>query len=321
MLELFKDIKDDLQAVEKELKAVVLTPNPILTETSTSQLNAGGKRLRPALSLLGAKFCDFNLEKVLPLAVALELIHTATLVHDDVVDASMTRRGMPTIKAMFGNSVSTYIGTFLFARSLILISNYEEKPLISRVLSDASVKMCEGEIYQISTTFDINQNLKDYFYRIKHKTALLFAASVQLGAVACGASENIYLPLRRYGLNAGMAFQITDDILDLVADQRQLGKPIGSDLRSGIITLPVIHALDRRGRDSELAGLVGKVDKSEAEVREAIDAIKECGAIEYSIGVAGKYIEKAKSELESLPDVPVRDTLAMAADFIGSRKF
>lgn len=321
MLELFKDIKDDLQAVEKELKAVVLTPNPTLTETSTNQLNAGGKRLRPALSLLGAKFCDFNLEKVLPLAVALELIHTATLVHDDVVDASMTRRGMPTIKAMFGNSVSTYIGTFLFARSLILISNYEEKPLISRVLSDASVKMCEGEIYQISTSFDINQNLKDYFYRIKHKTALLFAASVQLGAVACGAPENIYLPLRRYGLNAGMAFQITDDILDLVADQRQLGKPIGCDLRSGIITLPVIYALDRSGRDSRLAGLVGKVDKSEAEVQEAIDAIKECGAIEYSIEVAGKYIKKAKSELESLPAIPVRDTLAMAADFIGSRKF
>lgn len=277
--------------------------------------------MRPALSLFGARFYDFQLEKVLPLAVALELIHMATLVHDDVVDASMTRRGMPTVKAVFGNSVSTYIGTYLFARSLILISAYEDKPLVSRVLSDTSVKMCEGEIQQISTSFDINQNLKDYFYRIKHKTALLIAASVQLGAVACGAPENIYMPLRRYGLNIGMAFQITDDILDLVADQRQLGKPIGSDLRRGIITLPVIYAMGKSGRDNRLVELVGKVDKSEAEVREAIDAVKKCGAIEYSFGLAEKYIKKAKSELEDLPALPVRDTLASAADFIGIRKF
>lgn len=321
MLELFNDIRDDLQAVEKELRAVVQTQNPLLTETSTHLLNAGGKRLRPALSLFGAKFYNFDLEKVLPLAVALELIHMATLVHDDVVDASMTRRGIPTVKAKWGNSISTHIGTYLFAKSLILIAKYEDTPLISRVLSDTSVKMCEGEIQQISTSFDVYQSLKDYFYRIKRKTALLIAASVQLGAVACGAPGSIHLPLRRYGHNIGMAFQITDDILDMVADQSQLGKPIGSDLRQGIITLPVIYALANSPQRGRLMELVNKVDKSEDEVQEAIKIIRCCGAIEYSFEITGKYIMKAKEELKYLPDIPTKSTLSLAADFIGIRKF
>lgn len=321
MLELFEDIKEDLQAVEEELKAVVHTPNPLLTDTYTHLLSAGGKRLRPALSLFGAKFSNFNLQRVLPLAVALELIHMATLVHDDVVDASMTRRGIPTVKALWGNSISTHIGTYLFAKSLILIAKYEDTPLISRVLSDTSVKMCEGEIQQISASHDAGQNLKSYFYRIKCKTALLIAASSQLGAVACGAPKSIYLPLRRYGYFIGMAFQITDDILDIIADCHLLGKPVGSDLRQGIITLPVIYALANSREKEKLSQLVRKVDKSEEEINEAISIIRQCGAIEYSFAIAGKFIEKAKKELQALPDIPARKTLGLAADFIGQRKY
>lgn len=318
--ELFNEIRDELQAVEEELRSVVQTQNQLLTETSTHLLNAGGKRLRPALSLYGAKFYNFNLEKVLPLAVALELIHMATLVHDDVVDASMTRRGIPTVKAKWGNSISTHIGTYLFAKSLILIAKYEETPLIPKVLSDTSVKMCEGEIQQISASFDIYQSIKDYFYRIKRKTALLIAASVQLGAAACGAPASIHLPLRRYGYNVGMAFQITDDILDMVADQSQLGKPVGSDLRQGIITLPVIYALANCNNRERLMEIIGKVDKNEDEVQEAIAIIKNSGAIEYSFEVTRKFINKAKKELKALPDIPTRLTLSRAADFIGIRK-
>lgn len=321
MLELFNDIREDLQDVERELRAVVQSPNPLLTETSTHLLNAGGKRLRPALSLFGAKFYNYDLEKVLPLAVSLELIHMATLVHDDVVDASMTRRGIPTVKARWGNSISTHIGTHLFARSLMLIARYEDTPLISKVLADTSVKMCEGEIQQISASFDANQGLKDYFYRINRKTALLIAASAQLGAVACGAPRSIHLPLRRYGHYIGMAFQITDDILDLIADQVQLGKPIGSDLRQGIITLPVICALADCPERERLMELVNKIEKSEDEVREAIQIIKGCGAIERSFEIAGKYLIKAKMALKALPDIPTRSTLSLAADFIGIRKF
>ncbi len=321
MLKLCNEIRDELQAVENALNAVAQSHNSLLTETSTHLLNAGGKRLRPALCLFGAKFYNFNLENVLPLAVALELIHMATLVHDDVVDASMTRRGIPTVKAKWGNGISTHIGTYLFAKSLLLIAKYENTPTISRVLSDISVKMCEGEIQQISTSFDVYQSLKEYFYRIKRKTALLIAASAQLGAVACGAPVNIHLPLRRYGHNIGMAFQITDDILDIVADQTLLGKPVGDDLRQGIITLPVLYALANCTNRDRLAELVIKVDKNEDEVREAIEIIKYSGAIEYSFEVAGKYIMKAKEELKVLPDIPIRSTLSMAADFVSARRY
>lgn len=321
MLELFVDIKDELQAVENELSEVLKADYPILTETSTHLLNAGGKRLRPALVFFGAKFYKFDLEKVMPLAATLELIHMASLVHDDVVDASMTRRGMPTVKALWGNRISTHIGSYLFAKSLTQIAKYGDWPLISEVLSDTSVQMSQGEIIQISSSFDANQSIREYFYRINCKTALLIAASAQLGAVACGAPSSIYLPLRRYGHNVGMAFQITDDILDMIAEQGQLGKPVGGDLRQGIITLPVIYALSRCEDKKRLADLVVKVHKSDDEVEEALEIVRNCGAIEYSFNIANKYIAKAKAELSNLPDLPTRVTMGMAADFVIARKF
>lgn len=321
MLEFFEDITKELQLVEKELGAVVNTPNPFITETSTHLLNAGGKRLRPALCLFGAKFYNFDMHRLLPLATALELIHMASLVHDDVVDASLTRRGNPTVKAMSGNKISTHIGSYLFARSLILLARYENTPLISIALANTSVNMGEGEIQQIAASFDVKQNLKDYLYRINRKTAMLIAVSAQLGAVACGAPKSIYYPLYRYGHGVGMAFQITDDILDMVADQRELGKPIGSDLRQGIITLPVIYALGSARQKDRLKELVAKPDKGEDELQEAISIITGSGAIERSFKLVGKYISKAKQALTELPDLPTRLTLSLAADFVGIRKY
>lgn len=320
MLDIFAEIRDDLKIVEEELRAVVQAPDPLIAETATHLINAGGKRLRPAFCLFGAKFYNYNLKKVLPLAVALELIHMATLVHDDVVDSAVTRRGIPTVKAMWGNKISTHLGDYILGKSLILISNYQN-PIIPGVLSDTSVKMSEGEILQISTTFDSSQTIKDYFYRINRKTALLIAASCQLGAVACGAPASIYRPLRRYGHNIGMAFQITDDILDLVADQRKLGKPIGSDLRQGILTLPVIYSLQHCSQLERLKEIILKHEKSEDEVREAVELIVSCGGIEHANAVVLKYIEKAKEALSLLPDISVRDTLSIIADFISIRKF
>ncbi|MEW5954696.1 MAG: polyprenyl synthetase family protein [Bacillota bacterium] len=320
MLDIFEDIRADLNVVEQELKAVVQSPNRLLTDTALQLINAGGKRLRPAFCLLGGKFYSYNLDKLLPLAVALELIHMATLVHDDVVDSSLTRRGVPTVKYQYGNKISTHIGDYLFAESLILIARYEE-PLVSRVLADTSVKMCEGEIHQISASFDLNQTIKDYFYRISRKTALLIAASCQLGAVACGAPREIYGALRRYGHNIGMAFQITDDILDLTAEQQKLGKPIGGDIRQGIITLPLIFALRRSPQRGRIKKLFDRRIKNEAEVLEIIELIRDCGGIQHSARVAERYVHKAKKELARLPDVTACFTLGIIADFISIRNF
>ncbi|HHW42331.1 heptaprenyl diphosphate synthase [Desulfofundulus thermobenzoicus] len=320
MLQFFQEIKDELAVVERELQNALQTPDPLLTETATHLLKAGGKRLRPAFSLLGGKCFNFNLERILPLAVALELIHMATLIHDDVVDDAQTRRGKPTIRACWGNRISTHVGDYLFARSLIIIARYDN-PLIPRVLADTSVKMCEGEIQQISGSFTEDQSVRDYFYRINRKTALLIAASCQLGAVACGAPADIHLALRRYGHYLGMAFQITDDILDLVARQGQLGKPVGSDLRQGIITLPVIYALEQSPRREYLKTLILSREKDEKQIQEAINLILDCGAIEHSAAIVRKYVFKAKEALGVLPEKPAKNILGAIADFIGVRKF
>jgi len=319
-LAFFSDIHSDLKVVEKELAKYVVADDPLLTETSGHLLRAGGKRIRPAFALLAGKFYNYNLQKLLPLTVALEIIHMASLVHDDVVDASLIRRGRPTVRAKWGNRISLHTGDFLFARSLLLIAQYEDKR-ISQVLSRVSVEMCQGEVQQIAASFDADQTLRDYFYRIKRKTALLISASCQLGAVVVGAPEPMVWNLTRYGYYLGMAFQITDDILDMVAEEKVLGKPVCGDLRQGIITLPVIYALERTEEKARLRELVTKKVKSEGEVKETIRLIKESGAIEYSFNIAHKYLEKAKKELAKLPDVKTKKTLRYIANYIKERKF
>lgn len=318
--ELFAQVQDELKSVEAELAKIITAPDELLTATSLHLLNAGGKRLRPAFALLAAKVNMDNLEPVLPLAVALELIHMASLVHDDVVDASLTRRGIPTVKAKWGNRVSMHTGDYIFGKSLVLISGYAD-PRIARVLSRVSVQMGIGEIQQIVSSFDLQQNLRDYFYRIKRKTALLISASCECGAVASGASDRDISALTLYGYHLGMAFQISDDILDVVADKQEFGKPIGGDLRQGIITLPIIAALANSNNKERLRKIVETREKSEAEVLEAIELIKASGAIEYSLDVSERFIRKALAQLEKLPDVQVRDTLALIASFINLRKY
>lgn len=320
MQELFGEIKSELKVVEEELRKVLQAPDPFITETATHLLNAGGKRLRPAFSLLGGRCGDYSFERVLPLAMALELIHMATLVHDDVVDSAVKRRGVDTVKALWGNKVSTHIGDYLFSKSLILVSRYEE-PLISRVLAETSVKMCEGEMLQIVTCYDLNQTVKDYFYRIKRKTALLISASCQLGAAVCGAPAGVAESLRRYGYNLGMAFQITDDILDMVADQELLGKPVGSDLRQGILTLPAIYALRHSPRRERLFELVSGREQSDGKIGEAIEIIKDCGGIVFAARVGQRFIARAKRALTALPAEPVKETLRLVADYIQTRRY
>lgn len=318
--ELFYEIADDLKIVENELQKVVQASNPLLKETATHLLNAGGKRLRPAFALLAGKFHQYDSEKLIPISVALELIHMASLVHDDVIDASVTRRGIPTVKANWGNKISMHTGDYISGQSLILISQYEN-PEISKVLSDVIVKMCEGEIQQIITSFNTNQGIKDYFYRIKRKTALLISASCRCGALAVDAPAAVTQALTLYGHYLGMAFQITDDILDMIADQDELGKPVGGDLRQGIITLPIIFAMQSSSQSKRLLEIIAQREKSERDVQDAIQIIKDSGSIDQAFAMSNQYIDKAKAQLELLPDIESRDTLALIAEFVNIRKY
>lgn len=316
---LYEEIGPEMQLVDEELKSLVKLDHQVLAEASSHLLLAGGKRLRPAFVLLAGKFSPAPVERLIPLAAAVELIHMASLVHDDVIDCSTTRRGVPTVKARWGNRVSLHTGDYLFAKALILISQYNE-PRILSILSDVSVKMVEGEIQQIITAFDHQQSVRDYLYRIKRKTALLISTSFMLGAIAIGAPEQLIRSLGRYGHYIGMAFQITDDLLDYTSSEEVLGKAVGSDLTQGIITLPAIYTL-RSGQAERLRDLITRIEKGEDVIKEALGIVCQGDGLEKAHILKDKYIIKARRELTKLPDVPARETMSRIADFINIRQY
>jgi len=317
---LFLEIANDLKKVEKELDKFLKVSDPVLSQTCVYLLQAGGKRMRPGFTLLSGKFFQYKFEKLLPVAMAIELIHMATLVHDDVVDASLTRRGRPTLAASWGNTVSIATGDYLFAKALELIVKIDD-PKVSRILADVSIEMCQGEIQQIKCSYDINQSPKEYYYRIRRKTALLLGLSCKLGAIMSNADSRQVWLMSTYGHCLGIAFQIVDDILDITANPKVLGKPVGGDIRQGIITLPMIYALQDTQSSERLKTLLSKRVKSEEETQEAVELIKESGGIEKSREVVTLYIEKAIRHLYELPDIGSRGALIELAEFVGERGY
>lgn len=228
--DLFKLVRKEMELVEQSLYQHVNTSEQVLSEASTHLIKAGGKRIRPGFALLVARMYRDDIGYAIPLATALELVHMATLVHDDVIDNSEVRRGTGTVKRLWGNRVAIYAGNFVFARALDLIASYNRQDILE-VVADASMKICQGEIEQMLSCFNVNLGLKNYLRRIERKTALLISLSCQVGAMLSTSNPKEIEALRRYGYDLGLAFQITDDILDFVADEATLGKPTGSDIR------------------------------------------------------------------------------------------
>jgi heptaprenyl diphosphate synthase len=268
--------------------------------------------------LLAAKFGDYDIHVIKNAAMALELIHMASLVHDDVIDDSDLRRGAPTIKSKWDNRVAMYTGDYIFARSLEVMSVIEN-PLAHQLLADTIVEVCRGEIEQIKDKFDFNQSLKTYLRRIKRKTALLIASGCQLGAIAAGVDENVHKQLFRFGYYVGMTYQIRDDILDFQGTEKELGKPAGGDLRQGNITLPVLIAME----EPRIRAMVENVreDISRDELTAVIQAINSSGAIEKASEMGNAYLDKAFAVLETLPPNRAKKTLSEIAKFIGKRKY
>ena len=317
---LFREIANDLKKVEKELDKVLQVSDPVLSQTCVYLLQAGGKRMRPGFTLLSGKFFEYRFERLLPVAMAIELIHMATLVHDDVVDASLTRRGRPTLAASWGNTVSIATGDYLFAKALELITKIDN-PQVSKILAEVSIEMCQGEIQQINCSYDINQTARDYYYRIRRKTALLLGLSCKLGAIMSDASRRQVWLMSTYGQCLGIAFQIVDDILDITADPKVLGKPVGGDIRQGIITLPMIYALKDSQEAGRLKELLSNRTKTEDEVQQAVQLIKDSAAIEKSREMVTLYIDKAVKHLHELPDIASRSALIELAEFVGERSY
>ncbi len=319
LVDIYLQLKGDVQYIEKELEKAIDSRLADLYQSSTHLLKAGGKRMRPVFVLLGGKLGNYDLEKLKYVAVPLELIHMATLVHDDVIDDSDKRRGADTVRAKWDNRVAMYTGDYIFARALSMASELPN-PQIHQILSRAMVDLCIGEIEQIRDLNNWEQGLRVYLRRIKRKTALLFAISGQLGAVAAGATPDIVRRMYLYGYNVGMAFQITDDILDFTATEKQLGKPVGSDLRQGNITLPALYSA-KVGPEKETFQAWIRQGSIDAHLDEAISLIRKSEGIAYANRLAARYIERACSVLQPLPQSKTKKSLLGIADFICGRKF
>ncbi|KAA0550264.1 heptaprenyl diphosphate synthase component II [Bacillus sp. BGMRC 2118] len=315
---MYSFLSSDLEKIENELQLTIKSEHSLLQEASLHTLQAGGKRLRPVFVLLAGKFGQYELGTIKDVAVALELIHMASLVHDDVIDDADLRRGQPTIKAKWDNKIAMYTGDYIFARSLELMTNIE-KPEAHKILAHTIVEVSLGEIEQIRDKYNFDQHIKTYLRRIKRKTALLIAASCQLGAIASDVPKHFHEKLYLFGYYVGMAFQITDDILDFVATEEQLGKPAGSDLIQGNITLPVLLAL----RNPELKEHITSVNEGmdPKEIIPIIEAIKGSGSIEQSIEYSDWYLKKALSIMKEFPTGKAKLALTNIAKFIGKRKY
>ncbi len=316
---LYSDLRPELEMIEKELEIAVASNSLLLNEASLHLLQAGGKRIRPVFVLLAGKFGSYNVEVMKQVAVPLELIHMASLVHDDVIDDSEMRRGQATVKAQWNNSVAMYTGDFILARALEYITVIGD-PKVHEILSKTMIEVCRGEIIQIEDKFKLDQNVRDYLRRIKRKTALLISSSCELGATVSGTDAETAARLRRFGYFIGMSFQITDDILDFTSSDEELGKPAGSDFIQGNITLPVLFARKDPVIYSKLRKFVGQ-EMTDTQRLEIVEMIRNSPALQEAKSLSDQYLDKALKELGHLPKGNANKTMRKIAMFIGKRKF
>jgi len=322
MIQLYASMKSELRAIENEMVRVMTSDLPLLSETSLHLLKAGGKRIRPVFVLLSGKFGTYDKPALEKVAVSLELIHMATLVHDDVIDDADTRRGQLTVKSKWDNRMAMYTGDYIYAKALTVITELGN-PRIHQILSGAMVQMCIGEMEQIRDFFNTRQNVRRYLLRIRRKTALLIAISCQLGALAADAPPAACRSLYRFGYNVGMAYQIIDDLLDLCGTEKTIGKPPGSDLRQGNITLPVLYALEDEAVRQPLLAAIEEIRESEgkADSSAAVRLVRASRGIADAERLADRYIAKALQALETLPAMPAKDNLAQIARFVAERSY
>jgi geranylgeranyl diphosphate synthase type I len=313
---------DIIKTIEDELN--VITPDN-LQEASIYLTKAGGKMLRPALSLITAEAVGGQKENALKAGSAIELIHTFSLIHDDIMDDDDMRRGMPSVHKVWGEDVAILAGDTLFSKSFEIIINSEGTSHLQNnkalaTVADACVKICEGQALDMGfeDRFDVTED--EYMEMIFKKTGALIAAATKVGAIMGGASDDVVDAMYEYGRLIGLAFQIQDDYLDLASDEETLGKPIGSDIGKGKMTIIAINGLSSAGDGSEkLLEILKDDDNSQDDIDLAIEILTECGAIEYARNLALDSVNKAKEVLEILPDSSSKQVLADIADFVLER--
>ena len=316
----YPDIAEELQDINRIIKENVKSSEKEFNEAIFPLVNTEGKMLRPAFLLLAAKFGDYNLEKIHNLAASIEMMHMATLVHDDIVDEAKLRRGVETIQHKYSKEYAVYIGDFLFCQCFMMLSKYDYSAENLRDISKAISKICMGEIIQHNIRYSKNTNLKKYIKVISGKTAALFAVSFYSGAKESNCSEKTAHLLGRVGYYIGMAFQIIDDVLDYSGDTDELGKSAQSDLIKGDYTLPLIYAM-AEDKENKISAILDKSSLNSENVREITKLVIEYKGIEKAQNLANKYTKKAFDYIEKLPNCESKEIIKDITQKLLNRNF
>ncbi len=317
---IYEPIEEDLAKVEDRLKSVSKVDFAHLSELLEYSLKSSGKRIRPALTLLSGKFYDYNLDYLLPMAAAVEIMHTATLVHDDAIDNSPIRRGRPTVYKLWGGEQAVLLGDYLFAEAGALTASTHNLRAI-KLFAETLKTISSGEISQAFYAFNLEQDREQYFQRVAKKTASLFSMATESGAALSQAPEESIQILIEYAYNLGIAFQVVDDILDFIGTEEELGKPVGSDLTQGTLTLPAMLLLKYYPEDNPIKRIFqDKSREKQKDIALAIELVRNSSIVQECYQIASDYCSKACSRLNLLPDNASRRALIKLADFVISRK-
>jgi octaprenyl-diphosphate synthase len=318
--EVFSAYKKALQEVEKYLNKYITSEVKLIPEVSHHLIGSGGKRFRPLLLLISAGLCGYNGENRFPMAAVMEFIHTATLLHDDVIDKAIMRRGKTSANNIWGNAASVLVGDFLYSKSFTLMTEIENIAIL-KMMSEVTNIMSEGEVFQLMKCGDINLTEEEYLTIIEKKTAVLISAACASGAILGSASLEKKDTLAQFGRNIGMAFQITDDTLDYMAKKHEFGKSIGKDLEEGKMTLPLIYALKKCTAKERkiIKELISRKKYSQKALRDILSFIQKYQGIDYSLKCAEKFISDAKARLKLFPECVEINQLNAVAEYILSR--
>jgi len=313
-------IGNDLKLVEEQFRKDLESEVPLIRKVGEYVLASGGKRIRPAMLLLAARLCGYDGNQAIPLASVVEFIHTATLLHDDVVDSATLRRGLASANTLWGNEASVLIGDFLFSKSFSLMVGAGSLDVL-RVMSRATTIIAEGEVLQLLCTGDVELSEERYIEVVKAKTAVLLAAACQCGAILGGVSAEKEQALADFGMELGIAFQLMDDALDYVASEAEFGKSIGHDLEEGKMTLPLIHTLKNCTTD-ERDGIVAVVEQDELSTDDfamVSDLVNRYGGIEYTVERARSCVQACAGHLECFPASECKKALLELAEYVVTR--
>ena len=322
MEEVLAIIREDLQRVEEEFRRRLKSRVPLITQIAEHLVKSGGKRLRPAFLILSAKLCGYDGDAHIPLAGAIEFIHTATLLHDDVIDNAEVRRGNPSANTLWGNEASVLVGDFLFSRSFSMMVEVGDMRVLE-IVAQATTHLAEGETLELVKTADLETTEDENLELIVQKTASLISAATRVGAVLGGAPPEQEEALAEYGLQVGIAFQLVDDCLDYGGQAEALGKGVGVDLREGKVTLPLIHTLRNCTREERrrIRDVVQAEDIDQRGLGQVLDLVQKYGGISYTMGRAREYVERGKEALSLFPPSTEREALLSLADYVLKRRY